>query len=185
VIATGSSRDTSRLFRDVMSRFCTGVAIVTSCDDNGHPVGLTCQSVASVSLNPPLVLFCGGKGSTSLPRILAADRFCINILGDSHHDMAAQFAVSGADKFAYGDWRLSREGMPQLEDALARIECSVESVYPAGDHDIVVGRVKSVEAGDGAMPLLFYRSEFRLVGRALSLDPPAIASARRTARLSA
>jgi len=169
VIATGSSR-ASRLFRDVMGHFCTGIAIVTSSDDEG-PVGLTCQSVASVSLDPPLVLFCGGKESTSLPRILATGRFCINILGYGHYDAALQFAVSGADKFARGGWQLSPGGMPQLEDALARIECSVEVVYPAGDHDIVVGRVESLEAGNDAMPLLFYRSEFRVVGRALSLDP--------------
>lgn len=166
-MTSGPIQNRSRQFRDVMGRFCTGIAIVTSYDAAG-PVGLTCQSVASVSLDPPLVLFCGGKASTSLPRILATGRFCINILGDSHHHMARQFAVSGAEKFAHGNWRLSAAGLPQLEGALACIECTVDIVHPAGDHDIVVGRVESVEAGTGAMPLLFYRSEFRLVGNALT-----------------
>jgi 3-hydroxy-9,10-secoandrosta-1,3,5(10)-triene-9,17-dione monooxygenase reductase component len=165
-MAAGSGQDARGVFRDVMGRFCTGVAIVTSCDSAGA-VGLTCQSVVSVSLEPPLVLFCGGRESTSLPRILAVGRFCINILGDAHHDMARQFAVSGAEKFAHGNWRLSAGGMPELEGALARIECSVEIVHAAGDHDIVVGRAESVQAGSAATPLLFYRSEYRLVGSAL------------------
>jgi 3-hydroxy-9,10-secoandrosta-1,3,5(10)-triene-9,17-dione monooxygenase reductase component len=165
-MATGSGQDARRQFRDVMGRFCTGIAIVTSYDDGG-PVGLTCQSVASVSLDPPLVLFCGGRNSKSLPRILAVGRFCINILGDGHHDVALHFAVSGAEKFAHGDWRLSARGMPELGDALAHIECAVEMVQPAGDHHIVVGRVHSVEAASTGQPLLFYRSEYRLVGTTL------------------
>ena len=169
-MAIGPGQDAHRRFREVMGRFCTGIAIVTSHDEIG-PVGLTCQSVTSVSLNPPLVLFCGGKNSTSLPRIMAAGRFCINILGDDHHELAQQFAVSGTDKFARGDWRLSVQGMPQLGGAIAHIECTVDLVQPAGDHEIVVGSVSSVEAASAGQPLLFYRSEYRLVGTALRSKP--------------
>jgi 3-hydroxy-9,10-secoandrosta-1,3,5(10)-triene-9,17-dione monooxygenase reductase component len=166
-MTTVPNGDADRLFREVMSHFCTGIAIVTSYDDLG-PVGMTCQSVASVSLDPPLVLFCGGKESTSLPRILATNRFCINILGDAQHDVALRFAVSGADKFAGGSWRMSSLGLPQLVGALAHVECAVETVHPAGDHDIVVGRVETVSAGSDALPLLFYRSQFHLVGNAVA-----------------
>jgi 3-hydroxy-9,10-secoandrosta-1,3,5(10)-triene-9,17-dione monooxygenase reductase component len=165
-MAPADSGVTHRQFREIMGHFCTGIAIVTSYDDLG-PVGLTCQAVASVSLEPPLVLFCGGKKSMSLPRILRTGRFCINILGESHHDVARRFAISGADKFAHGVWDLSSAGMPQLEDALACIYCGVHTVHSAGDHDIVIGSVESVRAGTKGAPLLFYRSVFRQVGRAL------------------
>ena len=168
-MTTGSSHDVGRLFRDVMGHFCTGIAIVTSYDDAG-PVGLTCQSVASVSLSPPLVLFCGGKRSQSLPRILATGRFAISILSARHRDMALQFAVSGAEKFRYDQWLLSPGGLPQLVGALVHVECKVEAVHPAGDHDIVVGLVEYIEASSEAMPLLFYRSEFHQVGSALAID---------------
>jgi 3-hydroxy-9,10-secoandrosta-1,3,5(10)-triene-9,17-dione monooxygenase reductase component len=161
------SDDSKRLFRDVMGRFCTGIAIVTSYDERG-PVGLTCQSLASVSLDPPLVLFCGGKDSTSLPRILATGRFCINVLADTHHDMARSFAVSGANKFAHGRWQLSENGLPQIDGAVACIGCSVDMIHPAGDHDIVIGRVDWLRAASDVTPLLFYRSEFHLVGNPLA-----------------
>jgi 3-hydroxy-9,10-secoandrosta-1,3,5(10)-triene-9,17-dione monooxygenase reductase component len=162
----GSNQLADRRFREAMGRFCTGIAIVTSYDQLG-PVGLTCQSVTSVSLDPPLVLFCGGRESKSLPRILRTNRFCINILGDVHHGTALGFAVSGGDKFANGEWQLSPSGLPHLEGALAHIECVVETTYLAGDHYIVVGAVETVAAAADALPLLFYRSTFHLVGNAL------------------
>ena len=170
---TSPAQLTHHRFREVMGLFCTGIAIVTSHDQLGA-VGLTCQSVTSVSLDPPLVLFCGSKESRSLPRILSASRFCINILGDAHRDMAVDFAVSGADKFASGEWRPSPNGLPRLEGALAHIECVVDTTYPAGDHHIVVGSVQAVAAETDALPLLFYRSKFHLVGNTLERLPPAV-----------
>jgi hypothetical protein len=97
-----------------------------------------------------------------------------NILGDAHRDMAVDFAVSGADKFASGEWRSSPNGLPRLEGALAHIECVVDTTYPAGDHHIVVGSVQTVAAETDALPLLFYRSKFHLVGNTLERLSPAV-----------
>ena len=146
-------------FRAVLGRFCSGIVIVTSCID-GEPVGLTAQSFAAVSLAPPMVLFCPAKTSTSWPKIRSAGRFCVNVLSDEQREVAATFAVSGADKFAAIQWEWSTDGLPMIDSSLAYIECSLDQIHDAGDHEIAIGLVTKLLPGHPVRPLLYYQSNY-------------------------
>ena len=147
-------------FRTVLGHFASGIAIVTGVDD-GEPVGLTCQSFFSVSLEPPLVAFAPSKTSKSWPRIQTAKSFCVNILSEAQEDLCRVFAQTGADKFKGVGWRAGLTGSPVLADSLAWIDCQIEVEHDAGDHLIVVGRVVEMDhAPSGAKPLVFYRGGY-------------------------
>jgi len=150
--------DTTEM-RRVLGHFCTGVAIVTG-HDGQRPVGFTCQSLSSVSLDPPYVSFCPARTSSSWPLIRAIGRLCINILSADQHDLCAQFGVSGGDKFATVDWSPGDNGAPVLHGALATIEADLEFEHTAGDHTIVVAHVTGLRASEGRRPLLFYRGGY-------------------------
>jgi 3-hydroxy-9,10-secoandrosta-1,3,5(10)-triene-9,17-dione monooxygenase reductase component len=146
-----------RHFRAVLGHFSTGVVIITA-DENG-PVGMTAQSVVSLSLHPPLVLFCPAKTSTSWPHIRDAGSFCVNILADDQEALCAGFARSGGDKFQGVEWRPGVTGAPVINGVLAHIECNIATVYPGGDHDIVIGRVIALDIQRDAPPMLFFRGD--------------------------
>ncbi|MFI8961569.1 flavin reductase family protein [Streptomyces sp. NPDC053493] len=147
-------------FRRVLGHFASGVTIVTALDEDG-PAGFACQSFASLSLDPPLVVFMVARTSTTWPRIARAGRFCVNILGARQDGLCRAFAVSGADKFAGVDWTPSPStGSPRLPSAPAWVDCTIATVHTGGDHLIVVGRVESLGASDDAEPLLFHRGRF-------------------------
>ena len=145
--------------RAVLGHFCTGVAVITG-HDGDRPVGFACQSVTSVSLDPPYVSFCPVQTSSSWPVIRATGRLCINILSADQHHLCAQFGVSGGDKFARVDWSPGDNGAPVLAGALATIEADLEFEHPAGDHTIVVAHVTGLRASKGRRPLLFYRGDY-------------------------
>lgn len=148
-------------FRQVMGHFATGVAVVTATDD-GEPVGLTIQSFTSLSLEPPLVCFAPGKSSATWGRIRAAGSFCVNILGDDQEAVCRAFAASGEDKFAgIGYDAAPSTSSPRLHGALAWVDCEIDVVHDAGDHDLCIGRVLALGVTDTtAGPLLYYRSGF-------------------------
>jgi 3-hydroxy-9,10-secoandrosta-1,3,5(10)-triene-9,17-dione monooxygenase reductase component len=149
-------------FRDVLSHFATGVVVVTGLDEDGSPVGMTAQSLTSLSLDPPLVLVCPARSSTSWPRIAARRRFAVNVLGADQKSISGAFARRGTDKFASVGWSSGEWGMPLLSDAMAHIECDLEATYPGGDHHIAIGRVRTLAAAsiEEASPLLFFRSRY-------------------------
>lgn len=147
------------LFRSVLSSFASGVAVVTAMDD-GVPVGLTAQSFTSLSLDPPLVMFCPKITSTSWPRIENAQHFAANILAEGQDALGIGFARSGGDKFADVDWTPGPSGAPLLTGVLAHIDCRMEAVHPGGDHKIVVGRVLHLAADAAKKPLVYFRSAF-------------------------
>jgi 3-hydroxy-9,10-secoandrosta-1,3,5(10)-triene-9,17-dione monooxygenase reductase component len=147
-------------FRAVLGHFCSGVVVVTATDVDG-PAGLTAQSFASLSLEPPLVLFCPGKASTTWPRIEAAGEFCVNVLAEDQEERCRGFAMRGADKFGgVGYAAAPHSGAPLLAGALAWIDCRLDAVHDGGDHVIAVGRVLDMGAADGGRPLLFYRGGY-------------------------
>jgi len=151
-------------FKDAMSRFITGVTIVSGMED-GHPVGFTCQSFVSLSIDPPFVAVAPARTSTSWPRIARAGSFCVNVLSDHQQEICEGFAVSGGDKFAGVDWRPAPvTGSPVIEGSLAWVDCQVELVHDAGDHELIIGKVLDLGSGEG-LPLLFYRSRFATVAR--------------------
>jgi 3-hydroxy-9,10-secoandrosta-1,3,5(10)-triene-9,17-dione monooxygenase reductase component len=145
--------------RDVLGRFCTGIAVITA-SDGIRPYGFTCQSVTSVSLDPPYISFCPALTSTSWPTMREVRALCVNVLADDQHHICTQFAVSAPDKFDGVQWRLAPNGAPLIEGAVATIEATVEFEHGAGDHTIVVARVTGLHASDDRPPLLFYRGGY-------------------------
>lgn len=157
----GAPRIDVESFKRVMGSFATGVSVVTALESEG-PVGFTCQSVVSLSLDPPFVALAPAKSSTSWPRIAAAGCFCVNILSESQAALARAFAVSGGEKFAGIPWRPGTSGSPVLDGVLAFVDCELELVHDAGDHEIVIGRVLDLGFGpEETSPLLYFRSQFR------------------------
>ncbi|MDT4961384.1 MAG: 3-hydroxy-9,10-secoandrosta,3,5(10)-triene-9,17-dione monooxygenase reductase component [Pseudonocardiales bacterium] len=156
-----SENETSdpNVFRRMLGHFCTGIVIVTALDD-GEPVGMTCQSFSSLSLDPPLVMFCPAHTSTTWPRIRRAGQFAVNILSVNQEATGRTFAISGANKFSDVHWQPGVTGAPLLDGSLAYIECRLESVASGGDHDIVIGAPVAMAEQPHLDPLLFFRSTF-------------------------
>ena len=150
----------SATYRQIMGNFATGVVVVTGLVDD-QPVGFAAQSFVSLSLDPPLVGFSPAKSSLSWPKIRASGQFGINILGEDQQKVCADMAQSGVDKFANVQWQLGLTGVPKLDGVLAFIECSIEDEHDAGDHTIVVGRVRDCARVQGeSAPLLYFRSAY-------------------------
>jgi 3-hydroxy-9,10-secoandrosta-1,3,5(10)-triene-9,17-dione monooxygenase reductase component len=153
-------------FRHALSHFASGVVVVTAITADGRPAGLTCQSFTSLSIDPPMILFCPAKASTSWPRIAAAPSLCVNILSHGQRRLSDGFARSGADKFAGVAWTPAPlGGAPALDGAVAHIEARVASCHDGGDHHIVTCLVESVAAAGDREPLLYYRSRYHAVHR--------------------
>lgn len=156
----GDDRFDSARFRQVMGHFGTGVTIIAAAEAETAS-GLSAQSFTSVSLEPPLVLFCAGKNSTSWPRIKATGAFCANILSEDQEALCRTFASSGGDKFAGVGWSPSPvTGSPILAGVLAWVDCTIENELDGGDHIIVVGCVRDLDVSEEGAPLLFYRGGF-------------------------
>ncbi len=151
-------------FRTVLGHFATGVTVVTALDD-GAPVGVAANSFTSVSLDPPLVLFCVAHTSSTWPRIERAGKFAVNILGEHQEAVSRVFASSGVDRFAAVPWHVGAGGSPVLDDAIAFVDCTIDAQHRAGDHEIVVGRVVDLGVTEDARPLLYYQGRYaRLLG---------------------
>jgi 3-hydroxy-9,10-secoandrosta-1,3,5(10)-triene-9,17-dione monooxygenase reductase component len=146
-------------FRSVLGHFATGVTIITAVDD-GEPVGMAANSFTSLSLDPPLILFCVAHESSTWPRIERAGTFAVNILGEGHEELSRLFATRGADRFGATPWHTGVSGAPVLEEAIGYVDCRFEAEYPGGDHKIIVGRVLDLDVREGARPLLFYRGGY-------------------------
>lgn len=144
--------DTARDFRTALGRFATGVTLVT-CDSDIGPLGITANSFASLSLDPALVLWSPARSSRRFAAFAGAEHFAIHILRDDQLDLARAFTHHGQawDGLA---WRASPEGVPLLDDTLARFDCRRHAIHDGGDHAIVVGEVTSAVIGDGS-PLIF------------------------------
>jgi 3-hydroxy-9,10-secoandrosta-1,3,5(10)-triene-9,17-dione monooxygenase reductase component len=148
------------VFRSVLGHFATGIVVVTATHE-GRPYGMAVNSFTSVSLNPPLVAFCAARDSRTWPHLRGAGRFAVNILREDHEDLSRRFGARGAKRFEAGVWGETPSGQPVLDDALAWIDCEIERIVPAGDHEMVLGRVRTLsEASDGGRPLLYYRGAY-------------------------
>jgi 3-hydroxy-9,10-secoandrosta-1,3,5(10)-triene-9,17-dione monooxygenase reductase component len=147
-------------YRTVLGHFATGVTLITAMDGD-EPVGMACNSFTSVSLDPPLVLFCAAKASSTWPKIQPAQRFAANILSEDDEELCRLFATKGADRFKHIAWSdESRTGSPLIHDALAFVDCETVAEHDAGDHVIVVGRVVELGYASEGKPLLFYRGGY-------------------------
>jgi 3-hydroxy-9,10-secoandrosta-1,3,5(10)-triene-9,17-dione monooxygenase reductase component len=147
--------------RGVLGHFCSGVTVIAAVLD-GKPVGFTCQSFASLSLDPPMVTFAPSRTSTTWPKIRQAGIFCVNVLSDAHTELSNTFARSGTDKFAGVRWRSSRQGTPVLDGVVAYVDCRIWAEYDGGDHTIVAASVLDLAADSTRRPLLVHRSQYGL-----------------------
>ena len=149
-----------REFRRILGHYPTGVCAITAMAGGGKPVGLIVGSFTSVSLDPPLVGFFPDKSSSSWPQIEAAGRFCVNVLGDGQRYVCKSLAAKGDDKFAGVGFSLSMTGSPIIDGALAWIDCVLDAVHEAGDHFIVLGRVKGLDLHHEGSPMIFHKGGY-------------------------
>lgn len=146
-------------FRQLLGRFATGVTIITVTAPDGRLLGMTANSLTSVSLHPPLISVCVDCESGMHRAILAVDQFVVNILSSSQETLARRFADKHEDRFEGIGYHISPEGLILLGGVLAHLECQRQAEYPGGDHTIVIGRVIGGATYKGR-PLLYYRGGY-------------------------
>jgi flavin reductase (DIM6/NTAB) family NADH-FMN oxidoreductase RutF len=159
--ATGPVTD-SALFTAVLSHFASGITVISSTAD-GQPVGLTCQSFFSLSLEPPMIAFSVARTSTSFARIRQIGDCVVNVLSAQQRDVSAAMARSGTDKWAGVRWeRGELTGHPVIDGSLAHLECRIADEFDGGDHVIVTAHVLGLGHArhETAAPLLYYRSRY-------------------------
>lgn len=149
--------DDSRGFRDALGTYATGVTVITTASTDG-PIGITANSFASVSLDPPLVLWMPAKSSKRFDYFETAEHFAIHVLREEQSGICLGFTKekSAFDGF---DWHEDDHGVPIIDDCLARFDCCLEASHDAGDHVILIGRVKQVAFQSGP-PLMFQCGQF-------------------------
>jgi len=152
------------VMRDVLGHFASGVTVVTAATGAG-PIGFTCQSFSSLSLDPPLVAFAPARTSRTWPQLRGIGRFCVNVLAEGQDDVSQNFARSVTDKFEGVPWEPSPHGSPVLEEVVAWIDGELWAEYDGGDHTIVVARVLDLGAHPDRRPLLYHRGAYGLLHR--------------------
>ncbi len=149
--------DHTNSFREALGCFGTGVTVVTTQSEQG-PVAITANSFASVSLDPPLVLWCLGKESNRYEQFSTCEHYAIHVMAQDQHEPALKFAWNGFD-FSHSAWEADAAGRPVLQDCLARFDCVLFDRHDAGDHLIIVGQVETVMHRPG-QGLIFKRGQF-------------------------
>ena len=149
-------------FRTVLGHFPTGVTVVTSAGQPGanRPVGIAIGSFASISLDPPLVGFFLGNQSGSWPAMEASGHFCVNVLGSDQQELCGLMASRSETKFDGFDYETAGSGAPILPDVHAVIDCSIQQVVEAGDHNLIVGRVQHLAVYRDTDPMVFYKGQY-------------------------
>src|SRR5688500_2564601 len=126
-----------RTLRDALGCFATGVTVVTCLDGEGRPVGLTANSLTSVSLDPPLLLVCIAKAAASAAALVAAQNFAVNVLQTGQRPASIRFSTRDEDRFGTTPWSCGESGAPILKDSLGVFECEAFAVHEGGDHHIL------------------------------------------------
>jgi flavin reductase (DIM6/NTAB) family NADH-FMN oxidoreductase RutF len=151
----------SQTFRQTLGSFATGVTIVTTQDPASQkPVGVTVSAFSSVSLDPPLVLFCLGKHSTSHLAFNTNGHFAVNFLAEDQAELSNRFASKLEDKFEGIDYTKGIGNVPVLASSIAHLECTMNKVFDGGDHHIFVGLVEAAGFKPESKPLLYYRGKY-------------------------
>ncbi len=151
-----------RSLRDAFGQFATGVTVVTARDKNDKPIGLTANSFASVSLDPPLVSWCVDKSSTRFTEFTDAKYFTISVLTANQQDASNLFAMRSWDETVFNDaqWFEGVNKVPQIPGVSARFHCETAHLYEGGDHIIIVGSVLEYES-EADEPLVFFQGDYR------------------------
>ena len=160
----------AKSFRHALGCFPTGVAVITTTDAQGQPVGLTCNSFSSVSLEPPLVSWSLRKSSKSIEIFRQTKQFAINVLSHKQDDLSGRFASSSktmAEKFAAHPYAAGWGSTPVLDDCIANFQCSVFASHDAGDHVIFIGQVEAFEQSSDEDALVFYKGAYMMLAQSL------------------
>ncbi len=146
-------------FRRALGTFVTGVTVITTLEADGTPRGFTANSFTSVSLDPPLILVCIAKTSSSCAVFSQSAHFAVNILSDDQRTVSATFASRNADRFSKADWSPAASGVPLISGSVSWFDCARHDLIEAGDHVILIGRVTAF-ADSAACPLAYARGDF-------------------------
>ncbi len=147
-------------FRHALSKFASGVTVVTLKDKNGNPHGITVSAFSSVSLEPPLVSVCIDNNAGSHSAFYESQRFVINILSEEQSEHSKQFASKVPDKFINVHHHKGLEDIPVLKNALVNLECRLVQDFVAGDHTIFIGEIERTHINDGK-PLVYYQGNYK------------------------
>jgi flavin reductase (DIM6/NTAB) family NADH-FMN oxidoreductase RutF len=148
------------LLRHVLGHYPTGVAVITALTEGG-PVGMAMNSFTSLSLQPPLVLFCPATSSTTWPVLRDVGNIAVNVLSAGQEALSRTFATKAVDRFSEASWSVGGNGAPLLHDALGWLECSVRSESPAGDHTVVIAEIERMNVHwEITEPLVFFRGRY-------------------------
>ncbi|MDB3948465.1 CoA transferase [Paracoccaceae bacterium] len=148
-----------RNLRNAFGKFATGVTIITTCENDGTPRGITANSFTSVSLDPPMLLICIAKSAFSRSAFSECEHFGVNILRSTQQDLSALFASKSAEKFDKADYEKSLHGTPVIKEPLANFVCRRQKSVDAGDHLVIFGEVIDFRSNDGS-PLLYFNGDY-------------------------
>jgi len=151
-------------FRSVMSRFASGVTIVTAVDPEGTDHGITVSAFSSLSLAPPLILACIGHATVMHGVLATAAAFTVNVLAADQEELARKFSDPDNDRFDGASFTRGSNGAATLTGVAAHLECSLAHQFEGGDHTVFVGRVEAAHAGE-LQPLLYYRGGYARLER--------------------
>ncbi|MGH7700878.1 MAG: flavin reductase family protein [Gemmatimonadales bacterium] len=146
-------------FRQLLGRFATGVTVLTTRTPDGRPIGMTASAVASVSLDPPLLLVCVDRRHDMHGALQTATHFALNVLAADQEALSRRFAADAVDRFDGVGYVESKRGLPLLDGVVATIECEKQTAVPGGDHTVFVGLVTGGAVTD-RRPLLYYRGGY-------------------------
>ena len=164
----------SRSFRKALGCFASGVTVITALNpQTKDPVGVTVSAFSSVSLDPPLVMFCLGNKTSSLDSFKTFGHFAVNVLSETQRDLSIRFASRAEDKWTGMAWDKWESGAPILAHCLTNLECSVVQVIDGGDHQIFIGRVERMKHQEGGSPLIYFRGSYLELGPPPTLTDPA------------
>lgn len=152
--------DDSKAYREALGSFATGVAVVTVRAPDGAVLGMTVNSFASVSLDPPLVLWCLDKSAALFPIIEKCDAFCVSVLSEEQEEVSNRFAVAHQHEVEGLALAEGISGVAYLSESPTNFQCSVYARHEAGDHLIIVGRVEAFGVSSDAKPLLYYKGAY-------------------------
>ncbi|WP_158815860.1 flavin reductase family protein [Methylocapsa sp. S129] len=170
-------------FRAAMRELAGAVSVI-SCGEGERRVGFTATSVSSLSADPPTLILCINRASSSWPTLRAARSFGVNVLSASHRELAHRFAgrtgAEGAERYQGGHWITLATGAPLLSDALAAFDCSVEEIIERHSHAIVIGRIEAVRRRGGGGALVYWRGDYDQLGWSQDEISNAVGLARRS-----
>ena len=152
----------SRAFRDALGLYASGITVIAG-HDGDEPLGFTCQSFYSVSMDPPLISFSVMATSSTYPRIRTTGKFSVNVLSRAQQSVSNQFARKGTDKWSGIPWTMSDGRNPVIEGTLTWLDCEIAAEHQAGDHIIVIGQVLTIGPSERQIdePLVYFRGGYR------------------------